>query len=118
MFRLSENRGNCLCKKETENIVVRVNEPNQASAAFKVDFLYPAAPGKTVCVAGSFNDWEPKKSQMLYDSALQGYVLSIELPAGSYEYKFVVDGEWVLDEANDNFAANDFGTLNSCLNVD
>ena len=104
-------------EKETENIVVRVNEPNQASAGYMVDFFYPGAPGKTVCIAGSFNDWAPQNSQMVYNSDQQGYVLSIELPPGSYEYKFVIDGEWMLDEANDNFAANDFGTLNSCLNI-
>ena len=37
----------------------------------------------------------------------------LELPAGYYEYKFIIDGEWLLDDTNPNFSANDFGTLNS-----
>ena len=97
--------------------MVRVNEPNKTSAKKKVDFLLPAAPGKNVYVAGSFNDWEPSNSQMHYQVEQNCYLLSIELAPGSYEYKFVIDGEWYLDEGNDNFAANDFGTLNSCLTV-
>ena len=40
------------------------------------------------------------------------------LEPGTYEYKFVVDGEWKLDSNNPNFAPNDLGTLNSVLVVE
>ena len=40
------------------------------------------------------------------------------LEPGTYEYKFVVDGEWKLDESNPNFAPNSLGSLNSVLVVD
>ncbi len=45
------------------------------------------------------------------------YRCTLRLAPGCYEYKFVVDGEWVLDDGNPNFTSNDFGTLNSVLNV-
>ena len=40
------------------------------------------------------------------------------LAPGEYEYKFVRDDEWMTDEGNPNFAANDFGTLNSVMKVE
>ena len=83
-----------------------------------VEFSYEGNPGHFVAVAGSFNDWDPEVSRMRYDSSLHCYRTAIELERGDYEYKFVVDGEWFLDESNPGFAANDFGTLNSILAVE
>ena len=74
-----------------------------------------AASGKAVSVAGSFNDWDPEATRMT-DSLESGrYQCTLMLAPGSYEYKFVIDGDWMLDDTNPNFAANDFGTLNSVL---
>ena len=84
----------------------------------RVGFVFQGAPGKTVYIAGSFNDWEPEKSPMLYDDAAGYYAIDIDLAPGYYEYKFVVDDLWVLDETNHNFAANDFGTLNSVIEIE
>ncbi len=77
-----------------------------------------ATQGKTVALAGSFNDWDPEINPMTYSAETECYTCTIQLRPGTYEYKFVVDGEWVMDESNSNFAANDFGTLNSVLRVD
>lgn len=84
----------------------------------EVEFRLPAEAGRTVCIAGSFNDWEPTATPMPYDAADACYKLRLELAPGYYEYKFVIDGQWLMDETNHNFAANDFGTLNSVLTVE
>ena len=97
--------------------MVKVDEQKTADGKNKVSFELQAGHGRTVCLAGSFNDWEPDNSQMNYNSAKKCYQLDIDLAPGYYEYKFVINGEWVLDEANPNFAANDFGTLNSVIVV-
>jgi hypothetical protein len=55
---------------------------------------------------------------MKYDDGAGSYKAEICLKPGEYEYKFVVDGEWLLDEANPEFFPNDFGTLNSVLRVE
>ena len=39
------------------------------------------------------------------------------LPPGAYEYKFVVDGEWLTDPGNPEVRPNAFGTYNSVLLV-
>ena len=91
-------------------------EPADKGDRVTVTFSLETSPGRTVGVAGSFNDWDPSVTPMEYDPEKHVYRGSFEnLEPGEYEYKFVVDGEWVLDESNPNFYPNDFGTLNSVL---
>lgn len=100
-----------------DETVVKVSQ-RTVSALHKVEFLYHAEAGKTVSVAGSFNDWTPQVSLMSFDPERKAYCIELELEPGCHEYKFVVDGNWILDETNPNFASNDFGTLNSVLNLE
>ena len=79
----------------------------------KVSFTYSAEAGHAVSLAGIFNDWDPVQLPMKYSKAKNAYCCSLKLAPGSYEYKLVVDGEWLLDESTPNFVTNDFGTLNS-----
>ncbi len=87
-----------------------------AAVRRRVTFEVQAAPGQVVCVAGSFNDWEPCKQLLEKENGV--YRGTMMLAPGVYEYKYVIDGDWRLDEINPNFAANDFGTLNSVLVVE
>ena len=80
----------------------------------RVTFLYEDEPGKVVAVAGSFNEWLPDKQ--LTDKNGEGiYTGTMMLAPGVYEYKFVVNGEWKVDEHNPNFTPNDIGSINSVL---
>ena len=90
---------------------------NPGGAMRKVELVCNLAPGKKVAVAGSFNDWEPELNPMVDAGGNGSYRCTLSLAPGYYEYKFVVDGDWVLDESNPNFTSNAFGTLNSVLNV-
>lgn len=84
----------------------------------RVEFVIEAGQGKTVAVAGSFNDWDPT-AKILADKTNEGvYRGVLMLAPGEYEYKFVVDGDWRIDENNPCFASNDLGTLNSVLKVE
>ena len=92
--------------------------PGRTGSLRLVEFFFPGAPGSRVMVAGSFNDWEPEQAVMDYDAERGGYSTVLTLGPGEYEYKFVRDDEWIADDGNPNFAANDFGTLNSVVKVD
>ena len=81
-------------------------------------FSYAAAPGRTVALAGVFNDWDPDSSILTYSDQRSAYCIELLLPPGTYEYKLVVNGEWILDDSNPNFTSNDFGTLNSVIQID
>ena len=83
----------------------------------KVIFVLPEKTGKKLFLVGSFNSWDIGVCAMEYSDAEDAYMCVQMLAPGRYEYKFVCDGSWLLDESNPNFTANDFGTLNSVLEV-
>ena len=83
----------------------------------KVVFTCRADAESAVFVAGSFNDWDPNFTRMEYDKSTKSFSCEVKLAPGSYEYKFVVNGVWGMDYENDNVSANDFGTLNSVVEV-
>src|SRR2546425_678954 len=73
---------------------------------------------RSVHVVGSFNDWRTG-SIPLEDQDHDGvWRTVIVLPAGAYEYMFVVDGErWVPDRLAERSVEDDFGGENSILIV-
>ena len=87
----------------------------QVSKSGSVRFEYiPDSPVKKVFVAGSFNNWEPVQMRKQKDGH---YVRKMDLPQGSYEYKFIVDGVWQHDAENDDCRHNEMGTVNSVVSV-
>jgi hypothetical protein len=73
---------------------------------------------RSVHVVGTFNDWRPG-TIALQDLDNDGvWTATVVLPAGTYEYMFVVDGErWVPDHLADRLVADDFGRENSVVIV-
>ncbi len=73
---------------------------------------------QSVHVVGSFNDWRAG-SIALEDQDHDGvWRATIVLPAGTYEYMFVVDGErWVPDHLAERLVADEFGRENSVVIV-
>lgn len=84
----------------------------------KVTFSVPAEEAKKVSVVGSFNDWNEKKAVLkkLKNGTFKG---TVDLETGtSYEFKYIVDGEYVNDTEADAYAWSDFaGAENSVLNL-
>jgi hypothetical protein len=82
-----------------------------------ITLQYEDQVGKNVQVAGSFNDW--KENKVLIDKENTGvYRCQLRLVPGVYQYKFLVDGQWLLDPTNNDFVPNEFGSLNSMLKVE
>ena len=93
-------------------------KPAAAKATKKtVTFTVHAEKGKAVYLAGEFNKWDPTAQKMAYKAKDGVYAASIKLDAGSYQYKFVIDGTWCADPENVNSVANDQGTFNSVIVV-
>jgi hypothetical protein len=74
---------------------------------------YEAA--NVVALAGSFNNWN--QSQFVFGREADEWVCRIELEPGTYNYKFIVDGNWILDPANPNTQDDDYGVKNSVVIV-
>jgi glycosidase len=82
--------------------------------------LFSYSPGKPVgkvSVAGSFNGWSKDKNAMGGPDANGVYSASVEVGPGTYQYKFLVDGEWILDPANPEKISDNFGGFNSVVKV-
>jgi 1,4-alpha-glucan branching enzyme len=80
----------------------------------RLEFAHPQA--KTVCLAGTFNDWRPGSTPML-PTQDGHWVKELALPPGRYEYLVVADGEWMSDPLAKETSPNPFGGVNSVMHV-
>ena len=83
----------------------------------EVSFQFVAEPGSEVFVAGTFNNWDPKQYPLRDNPDSGHYKTKLVLAPGRYEYKFVVNGEWLADPNCPDSAPNDCGSLNSILTL-
>jgi 1,4-alpha-glucan branching enzyme len=70
---------------------------------------------KKVILAGDFNHWDENFLQMA--AVDDGWAVTINLEPGVYEYKFIVDGQWMTDPQNPQKVPNIHDTENSVLNI-
>ena len=76
-------------------------------------FAYtPTAKAAKVFLVGDFNDWKADAKRMvkMKDGSFRA---RLHLAPGRYEYKFLVDGEWMSDPQAPEEAVNSYGTVNS-----
>jgi 1,4-alpha-glucan branching enzyme len=86
----------------------------RAVRAVRVEIYQPDA--NEVCIAGSFNEWRPEATPMV-PLGNGRWAKELTLPDGRYEYRFVVDGQWVSDPNAPETVPNPFGTANSVLTI-
>ena len=80
-------------------------------------FTYYGPDAKSVKIGGSFNDWNPGDEFLMERDEYGTWTKRIILEPGTYQYKFVVDGEWVEDRNNTNYINNAYGGNNSVLEI-
>jgi hypothetical protein len=73
---------------------------------------------RSVSVVGTFNDWHEKGYEMKRDGTGSTWHLVLQLPAGRYEYAYVLDGQKIVPDPQAEFFADDgFGNQNAVLIV-
>jgi chromosome partitioning protein len=73
-----------------------------------------------VRIAGDFNGWIPDRgvdSRVEDETGGRVWTKVLHLPPGTYQYRYVVDGEWREDPENPRFVAGPVGGRNSLLVV-
>lgn len=70
-----------------------------------------------VVIAGDFNGWNPV-SPLQMASRPGDWRVKLPLSPGRYRYRFIVDGKWVTDPHNTYVETNQFGELNSVVEVE
>jgi 1,4-alpha-glucan branching enzyme len=86
----------------------------------KVNFQIEAPGAAEVFLAGDFNDWSTTSARLLkkQDRACNGlFGIQMQLDPGKYEFKYLVDGQWVCDLESPR-VQNPFGTENSVCVVE
>jgi 1,4-alpha-glucan branching enzyme len=93
------------------------SKPREKAKEKTVDLTFKQPNARSVCVAGSFNNWDQKQTPLQKDGDGSSWKVSLPLRPGRYEYRFVVDGQWISDPSAKETTANDFGSTNSVLVV-
>jgi chromosome partitioning protein len=94
--------------------------PASAQAPREVVVQFRADGASDVRIAGDFNGWVPDKgvrSMIQSEGSTRIWTKILQLPPGTYEYRYVVDGEWQADPENPNTAEGPVGNRNSVLVV-
>lgn len=94
---------------------LRVTTPS--SARIEVTFTVKCPEAREVFLCGDFNDWSPSSLRMIHRNPNGLWEKRLALAPGRYEYKFVVDGEWIHDPHADQNVPNPGGSLNSVIDV-
>lgn len=68
-----------------------------------------------VILSGSFNKWDEEMFTMKKTN--NGWYLTLQLKPNLYEYRFIVDGNWMEDPGNPDKTRNEFKEYNSLINV-
>ena len=93
---------------------------DEFEAPREVVVRYRDASAADVRIAGDFNGWVPDKGvRSLIESEGQTRIWTkiLQLPPGTYQYRYVVDGDWREDPENSEMIQNDLGGRNSVLIV-
>lgn len=72
---------------------------------------------REVYVCGDFNEWSPLSLKMIRRSNNGRWEKRLMLAPGCYQYKFLVDGTWLHNEKARENVPNQYGSLNSVLEV-
>jgi 1,4-alpha-glucan branching enzyme len=86
------------------------------SAVGVATFHFLSLNAREVFVAGSFNAWQPRATPLTQQSRGK-WSARVELGPGTYEYRFVVDGQWQEDPRAVRSKANPYGGLNSVVDI-
>lgn len=79
---------------------------------FEVDI--PKA--RNISVAGTFNDWDPADTPLVFIGGTKWFK-DLLLAPGRYEYRFVVDGKWVDPPHAKAYVPNPHGGRNAVVEV-
>lgn len=93
-------------------------EPASANDRVVVHFVFYAPEANRVELVGDFTEWEPGRLHLDGPDEAGRWNARVELPAGRYEYLFLVDGRsWVTDPLAETHRPDGFGNINAVMNL-
>ena len=102
---------------------MKINTTDKNIKTIPIEFSCHEPKAQAVFVAGTFNNWRPKAT-LLTRQADGHWRITLPIPPGHHEFKFIVDGHWCCEPGCDHeyrgcpkCCANEFGTMNRVLEV-
>ena len=92
------------------------NSKSSTKLEKKIVFEYYAPSADAVQLAGDFNSWDPSRTSLKKERDGK-WKVTLTLPAGRYQYRFLVDGNWQNDQRPVECIPNAFGSWNCVLEV-
>jgi hypothetical protein len=100
--------------RNADNQGIHAQQQDRVAVVFSVEL--PTA--RSVSVIGSFNNWQPQACELRKNNGGGVWTVTLLLPAGRYEYAFLVDGGTILSTPRAGFHQDDgFGNQNNFLVV-
>ena len=104
------------------------DSPHDASSPLKLashpprsnalQFSLYAPQARSVALIGDFNGWGSTDGVKLAPSANGMWSVTVPLPAGRYQYAFLVDGQrWVTDPRAEQHVNDGFGRQNAVITI-
>jgi hypothetical protein len=93
---------------------------SEPDPAHEVVLRYRDSSAGDVRIAGDFNGWVPDRgvrSLIASDGQTRVWTKVLSLEPGTYQYRYIVDGEWREDPSNPQSAPGPTGQPNSILQV-
>lgn len=118
MFKARLNVFSLFYNIKNESVMAIKKQFIKTKPVCKVTFSVEAKEADEAAVVGDFNNWDPKEGALnkLKNGTFKG-VFNIDKDA-AYEFKYVIDGDFVNETEADSFKWNEFaGAENSVLEV-
>jgi len=106
---LEKRTGHSLSVEDHESMILKSNLEKR--------FSYYGPDAKSVRIGGNFNNWNPSDAFLMERDETGMWTKNVFLKPGTYQYKFIVDGEWVQDHNNSKYIDNAYGGTNSVLEI-
>jgi chromosome partitioning protein len=109
-------------RKSAAESSVPAPEARPASAGSREDrcevtFQMAAPEARNVFLAGEFNNWQLEPLAVRAGENPGVWERRVSLVPGNYQYKYFVDGQWIVDPENPLRIVNERGSVNSLLKV-
>jgi chromosome partitioning protein len=96
---------------------LKADSPLREPRPKEIEFTLEAPDSATVEIAGDFNNWTPERLHLTYPTGRCLWQKLMLLSPGSYQYKYVVDGQWISDPDNEKIVDDSLGGVNSVVHV-
>jgi chromosome partitioning protein len=83
----------------------------------KKQFFCDEPNASCVKIVGTFNNWNASEESLMKRKKDGTWSKTIFLAPGTYQYRFLIDDDWVEDQNNPNQVDNSFGGKNSVIRI-